>query len=125
LRCRRARSARIDTPADLSPLAERSARGSRLARDRDGGETEEREGEGRARGAARRGAQFSTGYLTDRDELSSNSRDAERSGSPTATAGWYLARPVSLVFFCSHRETSENSAEDGVTRSLAIFSGSL
>lgn len=33
-------------------------------------------------------------------------RGAARRGS---AAGWYLARPVSLVFFCSQRETSENS----------------
>lgn len=39
-------------------------------------------------------------------------RGAERRGEErrgAAAAGWYLARPVSLVFFCSQRETSENS----------------
>lgn len=36
-------------------------------------------------------------------------RGAERRGAGAAAAGWYLARPVSLVFFSNQRETSENS----------------
>lgn len=61
-------------------------------------------------------------HLTDRDELSSNSRRGAAAGLVLLSAPLL----VSLVFFCSQRETSENSpiAVPGVTHNRWFFNGS-